>query len=304
MVLNLGLARGYVGREKTGLMPIRGHSSVQGGAEMGCYSTALPGGKPLTPANLSDLAAKYGFPIPDWPGLTSVEMIEASARGDLDVLYCLGGNFLRTLPDPERVAASLRNVPVRVHQDIVLVDQMMEPAREEVLLLPAKTRYEQDEGGIETTTERRIAFSPELPRVVGEARAEWKILRDLAAAAHPERAHQIGGADGWKLREEIATPATPSSTAAPVSAMTASSPPPTDTPTSAWFHCLRKASNPSDSGRTASRRASSFQHAGASSSTRSSTPRSIPSPVPPATPSSSALKTPRACTWPGATGSA
>lgn len=204
MVLNLGLARGYVGREKTGLMPIRGHSSVQGGAEMGCYSTALPGGKPLTPANLSDLAAKYGFPIPDWPGLTSVEMIEASARGELDVLYCLGGNFLRTLPDPDRVAESLRNVPVRVHQDIVLVDQMMEPAREEVLLLPAKTRYEQDEGGIETTTERRIAFSPELPRVVGEARAEWKILRDLAAAAHPERAHQIGGEDGWKLREEIA----------------------------------------------------------------------------------------------------
>lgn len=204
MVLNLGLARGYVGREKTGLMPIRGHSSVQGGAEMGCYSTALPGGKPLTPANLAELAVKYGFPIPDWPGLTSVEMVEAAGRGELDLLYCLGGNFLRTLPDPTHVATALRNLPVRVHQDIVLVDQMMEPAREEVLLLPAKTRYEQDDGGIETTTERRIAFSPEIPRQVGEARAEWKILRDLAAAAYPERAHLLGGEDGWKLREEIA----------------------------------------------------------------------------------------------------
>jgi molybdopterin-dependent oxidoreductase alpha subunit len=204
MVLNLGLARGYVGREKNGLMPIRGHSSVQGGAEMGCYSTALPGGKPLTPSNLSNLAAQYGFPIPDWPGLTSVEMVEAAARGELDLFYCLGGNFLRTLPDPTHVAAALRNVPVRVHQDIVLVDQMMEPAREAVFLLPGKTRYEQDDGGIETTTERRIAFSPEIPRVVGEARAEWKILRDLAASAHPERAHLLGGEDGWKLREEIA----------------------------------------------------------------------------------------------------
>ena len=204
MVLNLGLARGYVGREKTGLMPIRGHSSVQGGAEMGCYSTALPGGKPLTPANLAELAATYGFPIPNWPGLTSVEMVEAAGRGELDLLYCLGGNFLRTLPDPAHVAAALRNLPVRVHQDIVLVDQMMEPALEEVLLLPAKTRYEQDDGGIETTTERRIAFSPEIPRQVGEARAEWKILRDLAAATHPERAHLLGGEDGWKLREEIA----------------------------------------------------------------------------------------------------
>ena len=46
-----------------------------------------------------------------------------------------------------------------------------------------KTRYEQDDGGTETTTERRVCFSPEIPRQVGEARAEWKILRDIAAAA-------------------------------------------------------------------------------------------------------------------------
>ena len=43
-ILNLALSRGFVGREGCGLMPIRGHSGVQGGAEMGCYATALPGG--------------------------------------------------------------------------------------------------------------------------------------------------------------------------------------------------------------------------------------------------------------------
>lgn len=203
-VLNLGLAMGYVGREKTGLMPIRGHSSVQGGAEMGCYSTALPGGKPLTPANVAHLSKQYGFEVPDWPGLTAVDMVEACARGELDVFYNVGGNFLRTLPDPKHVAHALEQVPVRVHQDIILTDQMLIPAKEAVLLLPAKTRYEQDDGGIETTTERRIAFSPEIPRQIGEARAEWKILRDVAAAAWPERAHLLGGEDGWKLREEIA----------------------------------------------------------------------------------------------------
>jgi molybdopterin-dependent oxidoreductase alpha subunit len=203
-VLNLGLAMGYVGREKNGLMPIRGHSSVQGGAEMGCYSTALPGGKPLTPANVAHLSAQYGFPIPDRPGMTAVEMVEACARGELDVFYNVGGNFLRTLPDPDHVSKALEQVPVRIHQDIILTDQMLIPAKEAVVLLPAKTRYEQDDGGIETTTERRIAFSPEIPRQVGEARAEWKILRDIAAAARPERAHLLGGEDGWKLREEIA----------------------------------------------------------------------------------------------------
>ena len=56
MILNLGLAKGFVGRERCGLMPIRGHSSVQGGAEMGAYSTAFPGGKPINPENAAALA--------------------------------------------------------------------------------------------------------------------------------------------------------------------------------------------------------------------------------------------------------
>ena len=78
-------------------------------------------------------------------------MVEACARGELDLLYCLGGNFLRTLPEPDYVRDALANVPLRVHQDIILTDQMFIEAREEVILLPAKTRYEQDDGGTETT---------------------------------------------------------------------------------------------------------------------------------------------------------
>jgi predicted molibdopterin-dependent oxidoreductase YjgC len=46
-------------------------------------------------------------------------MVESAARGELDLLYCLGGNFLRTLPEPEYVRRALRNVPLRVHQDII-----------------------------------------------------------------------------------------------------------------------------------------------------------------------------------------
>jgi molybdopterin-dependent oxidoreductase alpha subunit len=204
MVLNLGLARGYVGRDKCGLMPIRGHSSVQGGAEMGAYSTVFPGGKPINLENARNLEAQYGFPISDQPGLTTTEMVEACGSGNLDVLYCLGGNFLRTLPDPKVVADAMSKVPMRVHQDIILTDQMFIEGAGEVLLLPAKTRYEQDDGGTETTTERRVAFSPEIPRQVGEARAEWKILLELAAATYPERAHLLGCSTGWEMREEIA----------------------------------------------------------------------------------------------------
>jgi molybdopterin-dependent oxidoreductase alpha subunit len=203
MILNLGLTRGFVGRENCGLMPIRGHSGVQGGAEMGAYATAFPGGKPINAANAADLSAAYGFDVPSERGWSAAEMVEAGYRGQLEMLYCVGGNFLRTLPEPDYVAKAMSNVPLRVHQDIIVNDQMLLDG-EEVILLPAKTRYEQDGGGTETTTERRIIFSPEIPRQVGEAKAEWKILLDLATAAYPDRAHLLKCETGQAIREEIA----------------------------------------------------------------------------------------------------
>ena len=204
MILNLGLVKGFVGRDRCGLMPIRGHSSVQGGAEMGAYATAFPGGQPINPGTAAALSALYGFSVPAEPGLSTTEMVEAAGRGELDLLYCLGGNFLRTLPEPEHVRHAMAKVPMRVHQDIILTDQMFIAAPEEVILLPARTRYEQDDGGTETSTERRIMFSPEIPRQVGEAKAEWKILRELAATVDPDRASLLGCETGWKIREEIA----------------------------------------------------------------------------------------------------
>src|SRR5207344_748541 len=76
-IVNLALARGNVGRPGAGLMPIRGHSGVQGGAEMGAYATALPGGLPVTPENAAAVADAYGFPVRGEPGLSAAEMVQA-----------------------------------------------------------------------------------------------------------------------------------------------------------------------------------------------------------------------------------
>src|SRR5437867_7326217 len=145
-IVDLALARGNVGRPGAGLMPIRGHSGVQGGAEMGAYATAFPGGLPITPENAGALGERYGFDVPARPGLTAAAMVEAAGRGEIDVLWSSGGNFLETLPDPDSVRAALARAPLRVHQDIVVSPQMLVDG-EEVLLLPAMTRYEQPEIG-------------------------------------------------------------------------------------------------------------------------------------------------------------
>ncbi len=205
-VINMALARGMVGREKCGLMPIRGHSGVQGGSEVGCVPNALPGGRPLNEQNAAIFDEQWGFDLPRKTGLNAVEMLEAAHQRTIDVLFSAGGNFLETLPEPSYVQEALGRVPLRIHQDLVVTSQMLVEPEDLVVLLPAATRYEQSGGATETSTERYIYYSPEIPgRRIGEARSEWEILRDLAERTYPERRDQIHFADGAEIRNEIAT---------------------------------------------------------------------------------------------------
>jgi molybdopterin-dependent oxidoreductase alpha subunit len=204
-IINLALAKGFVGRDRCGLMPIRGHSGVQGGAEMGAYSTIFPGGRPLTEENAADLSRLWGFEVPHERGLTAPEMVDAGYARRLDVLFAAGGNFLEVLPDPAYVEEALRRVPLRVHMDLVLSTQMLVPPGETVVLLPAQTRYEARGGVTETSTERRIIFSPEIPGPrVGEARPEWEVFLEVAKRARPEVADKLHFDGTAAIREEIA----------------------------------------------------------------------------------------------------
>jgi molybdopterin-dependent oxidoreductase alpha subunit len=169
-ILNLALARGFIGREFCGVMPIRGHSGVQGGGEMGCTATTFPGGRPITVEHARWLSEQWGFDVPAWKGLTCGDMLDAAYAGEIDVFYAAGGNFLDTLPDPEYIRTALERPALRVHQDIILSSQMLVDPADTVLLLPAATRYEQRDGGTETSTEREVIFSPEIVPPPAEAR--------------------------------------------------------------------------------------------------------------------------------------
>lgn len=203
-LINLALARGMIGRPQTGLMPIRGHSGVQGAAECGSVPGTLPGNVPLgDDAARARCEAAWGFAIPTEPGMRTKEMLEAAHAGALDVFYLLGGNFLETMPDPEYCREALARVPLRIHQDLVLNSATLVEG-DAVLVLPAATRYEQRGGGLETTTERRIRFSPEIPgRRVGEARAEWEILSALAKAALDDARGASFTLDAQAIRDEM-----------------------------------------------------------------------------------------------------
>ena len=205
-IINVGLSKGFVGRPKCGLMPIRGHSGVQGGAEMGAYTGVLPGAEILDERSAARFSELWGFPIAPAPGYTAPQMIDAAGDGRLDVLFSVGGNFLEVMPDPDFVREALASVPLRVHMDIVMSSQMLVDPSETVILLPAATRYETPGGVTETSTERRIIFNPEIPgRRIGEARPEWEVFSALARRVRPERADAFTWSDTASIRQEIAT---------------------------------------------------------------------------------------------------
>src|SRR6267378_4054453 len=204
-IVNLGLARGIVGRPHCGLMPIRGHSGVQGGSEMGANPKEYGLGSPVGEESAARFEGLWGFRPPTDHGMTAVGMIDAAHAGGLEVLHMAGGNFLETLPEPDYVREALGRIPLRIHQDIVLSSAMLVDPAYAVLLFPAQTRYEQRGGGTETSTERRVYFSPEIPgRRIGEALAEWEIFMQLAEHVRPEAASMIHFEDGAAIRAEIA----------------------------------------------------------------------------------------------------
>ena len=204
-IVNLGLTRGFVGRERCGLMPIRGHSGVQGGAEMGAYATAFPGGVPVNAENAAQTLGAVGFRGADRRRADRARNDRCGARGELDVLFRVGGNFLEALPDPDYVRERAGDVPLRVHQDIVLSTPdagrsggTVRAAAGRDALREARRR----DGDVDRAAhhvqpgDRRAA--------IGEARPKWReFYRDCPAGATRARG-EFAFSGTQAVRDEIA----------------------------------------------------------------------------------------------------
>jgi molybdopterin-dependent oxidoreductase alpha subunit len=203
-IVNLALARGILGREKCGIMPIRSHSGVPGGSECGAEPDKFPGGFAVSHDSARRFSNLWHHPVPSNPGLKLRQMIEAAHHGESKFLYSIGGNLVESVPDAKYVAEALGRVPVRVHQDIVLNSSMLLDAEDMVIILPGQTRYEQRSGGTSTSTERRIRFTPEIPgHKIGETLPQWEIPNLIGRKSMPNGDKLFPFNDTQAIREEM-----------------------------------------------------------------------------------------------------
>lgn len=184
MVINLLLLRGNIGKLGAGICPIRGHSNVQGQRTVGIAE------KPeLVP--LDKLAEQYDFVPPRWEGMTTVDVCECILQGKVKSFIGLGGNFLRAIPDTERMEKAWSGLRLSVQIATKLNRTHLIPG-EVSFLLPCLGRIEIDEqatGAQVVTMEDSTAMihaSHGKARPVSEhLLSETRIVAELAMATLP-----------------------------------------------------------------------------------------------------------------------
>jgi len=172
---NLALLIGGIGREATGVNPLRGQNNVQGACDMGGLPSVFPGYQRV---DVPELRAKFekawGATLPDKPGLTVVEILHAAAAGRIRALYCMGENPVLSDPNSNHTREALQHLEFLVVQDIFLT----ETAEYAHVVLPTASFAEKD--GTFTNTERRVQRVRKAVEPPGEARQDWEIVCDLA----------------------------------------------------------------------------------------------------------------------------
>ncbi|MFD1745346.1 FdhF/YdeP family oxidoreductase [Rhizobium helianthi] len=136
MFVNLLLMKGNIGRDGTGISPVRGHSNVQGQRTVGISE------KPeLVP--LDRLEDMFGFTAPRDTGLTTVDACHGIMKGDVKAFIGLGGNFVRAIPEQEAMEAAWQRMRLTV-QIATKLNRSHLINGEIAYLLPCLGRSEED----------------------------------------------------------------------------------------------------------------------------------------------------------------
>ena len=172
---NLALLTGHVGKESSGVNPLRGQNNVQGACDMGALPDTYPGyQKVAVEENRRKFEEAWGVPLPDSPGMTITDMLEAACTGALKMLYIVGEDPVMSEAHSAFVREALNKLDLLVVQDIFL----NETAKLADVVLPATCFAEKD--GTFTNTERRVQRVRKAVDPPGDVREDWRILVDLS----------------------------------------------------------------------------------------------------------------------------
>ena len=173
-IANLALMRGMVGRPHAGLMPIRGHSNVQGIGSVGVTPR-------LKDAFFSALQDHYQVQLPTSEGKDTLACIEAAHRGELKMGFCLGGNLYGSNPDSVFAAEAMQQLDGLVHLSTTLNTGHLHGLAGETIILPVLARDEEPQPTTQESMFNYVRLSDGGPRRHVGPRGEVEVIAEIAS---------------------------------------------------------------------------------------------------------------------------
>jgi formate dehydrogenase alpha subunit len=194
---NLALLTGNIGKESTGVNPLRGQNNVQGCCDMGCSPNVLPGYQKVTDSEVrTKFEDVWGKTLPDKIGLTATEMTEAMIDGSLKGVYVMGENPVMSDPNTNHTLEAFNKLDFLVVQDIFL----SETAQLADVVLPAASFAEKD--GTFTNSERRVQLLRKAISSPGQAKDDLWIINNLMVRMGFNHVFESIQALGFKIPDE------------------------------------------------------------------------------------------------------
>ncbi len=170
---NLALMRGMVGRPGAGLMPIRGHSNVQGIGSVGVTPK-------LKDALFDRLEQHFDVSLPTSVGRDTMECMTGAANGDLKFGFCLGGNLYGSNPDARFAKQSLENLDMLVHLNTTLNTGHVVALARETIILPVLARDEEPQPTTQESMFNFVRLSDGGPQRLAGPRSEVEVIATIA----------------------------------------------------------------------------------------------------------------------------
>ncbi|MGO4326022.1 molybdopterin-dependent oxidoreductase [Cupriavidus sp. 2TAF22] len=188
-IINCHLVTGRLGRPGMGPFSLTGQPNAMGGREVGGLANMLAAHMELAnPQHREIVQSFWGSPaIADKPGLKAVELFEAIEQGRVKAVWVIATNPVVSLPDADQARRALAACELVVSSDIMLRTDTNDAAQ---VLLPALGWGEKD--GTVTSSERRISRQRAFLPAPGEARADWRILCEVATRMGFDGFHYAG----------------------------------------------------------------------------------------------------------------
>jgi assimilatory nitrate reductase catalytic subunit len=178
-IINCHLATGRIGKPGAGPFSVTGQPNAMGGREVGGFANTLAAHIDIEDA-AGRAAVQRFWDSPATParqGPKAVEMFERMHEGRIKAVWIMATNPVVSLPDADRVKEALRRCELVVVSDVVANTDTAALAH---VLLPALAWGEKD--GMVTNSDRTISRQRQFLPAPGEARADWRMVCDVARA--------------------------------------------------------------------------------------------------------------------------